>query len=584
MQKDKALDLYMRLLKYVKAYPVAIFGSIIGYIIFAITTPATTWWLGFTVDAISSENYETLRIVSPVLCLLIVLVRGIGGFCGSYSLALLSNNVIHKLRCDLMNHLIHLPASYFDRITSGKLVSKFTYDITQITGAASNAIAVIVREGFTVLVLLAFLIYIDWQLTLTFIVIAPAVTKVVRIASKYFRRYSTQMQESMGEVTQITQESIKGYRVVRSFNAEKFVSSKLMRASASNRKQNIKMAITRSASTPVVQLLIALALSLLVWLAMSPEFFSDKSPGDFVAFLGAAGLLAKPIRQLTQINSVIQRGLSASRSVFNLLDEKVQRDAGTHDVSRVNGRIEFEQVSFSYDESGNAINDVSFIVKPGQTIALVGRSGSGKSTIVSLIPRFYERDSGRISIDNIDVDDYKLISLRNQISLVTQQIILFDGTIAENIAYGDPRISRDKIEEAAERAHARGFIDALPLGLDTPVGDDGGLLSGGERQRIAIARALVKNSPILILDEATSALDSESEKEIQKALANLMIGRTTIIIAHRLSTIEKADVILVLDKGRIVESGSHSELLDKREVYYNLHSGDFKPDYSDTYQ
>ena len=303
-----------------------------------------------------------------------------------------------------------------------------------------------------------------------------------------------------------------------------------------------------------------------------------------MAFLGAAGLLAKPIRQLTQINSVIQRGLSASRSVFNLLDEKVQRDAGTHDVSRVNGRIEFEQVSFSYNETGNAINDVSFIVKPGQTIALVGRSGSGKSTIVSLIPRFYERDSGRISIDNIDVDDYKLISLRNQISLVTQQIVLFDGTIAENIAYGDPRISRDKIEEAAERAHARGFIDAIPLGLDTPVGDDGGLLSGGERQRIAIARALDKNSPILILDEATSALDSESEKEIQKALANLMIGRTTIIIAHRLSTIEKADVILVLDKGRIVESGSHSELLDKREVYYNLHSGDFKPDYSDTYQ
>ena len=301
----RALQLYKRLFSYIKIYPTAIFGSILGYLIFAITTPATTWWLGFTVDAINSENYEELRIISPLLCILIVIIRGVGGFMGSYSLAVIANNVIHKLRCVLIEHLIILPVNYFDRNTSGKLVSKFTYDVIQITGAASNAIAVIVREGFTVLGLLIYLFIIDWQLSITFLFIAPFVAKIVSVASKRFRRYSKQMQDSMADVTQITNESIKGHRVVRSFNAQNYVSDNLSQASERNRIQNMKMAITRSASTPLVQLIVAMALALLVWLAMSPEFFSGKSPGEFVAFLGAAGLLAKPIRQLTQINAVI---------------------------------------------------------------------------------------------------------------------------------------------------------------------------------------------------------------------------------------------------------------------------------------
>ena len=575
-QKEKMLYLYARLLGYIKLFPIAIFGSVFGYIVFAATTPATTWWLGFTVDAINSENYETLRIISPLLCLSIVVVRGIGGFYGSYSLALLSNGVIHKLRVELMNHLMHLPARYFDQITSGKLVSKFTYDVSQIAGAASNAIAVIVREGFTVIGLLAFLIYTDWQLTLTFLLIAPAVAKVVSVASKYFRRYSTQMQESMGELTQITNESIKGHKIIRSFNAEMFVNSKLIQASEKNKVQNIKMAITRSASTPVVQFLVAIALAFLVWLAMSPEFFSNKSPGDFVAFLGAAGLLAKPIRQLTQINSVIQRGLSASRSVFSILDENVQINSGKNEVDRVRGKIEFRRVNFVYHGSESAISDISFTVNAGQTVALVGRSGSGKSTIVNLIPRFYECNSGQILIDDIVTEDYTLESLRNQISLVTQQIFLFNGSILENIAYSDSTASRKKVLEAAKRAFAVDFIEHLPEGLDTQVGDDGVLLSGGERQRIAIARALLKDSPILVLDEATSALDTESEQNIQEALNNLMIGRTTFIITHRLSTIEKADIILVLDKGRIVESGTHNQLLAESQIYSQLQSGYFE--------
>ena len=581
-KRREATYLYLRLLAYIKGFPLAIFGSLIGYIVFAATTPATTWWLGFTVDAINSENFEEFRVLSPLLCLTIVIVRGIGGFCGSYSLALLANGVIHRLRVELMGHLMLLPASYFDKVTSGKLVSKFTYDIAQVTGAVSNAIAVIVREGFTVIGLLAFLIYTDWKLTLTFLLIAPVVAKVVSVASKYFRRYSMQMQESMGELTQITNESIKGHQVIKSFNAEKYVGRKLTRASEKNKIQNIKMAITRSASTPLVQFFVALALSFLVWLAMSPEFFINKSPGDFVAFLGAAGLLAKPIRQLTQINSVIQRGLSASKSVFSILDESIQADLGEKEAKGVKGKIEFRQVSFFYGRGDNAISNISFTVKAGQTVALVGKSGSGKSTIVNLIPRFYECSSGKVLIDDVDIKNFRLNSLRNQISLVTQQVMLFEGTIAENIAYFSETTNFSKITEAAKRAYAMDFIDKLPMGLETQVGDDGVLLSGGERQRIAIARALHKNSTILILDEATSALDSDSEKNIQKALNNLMAGRTTFIITHRLSTVEKADMILVLEDGKISDSGTHDQLLANNSIYNQLLSGYSEPKESES--
>ena len=576
--KYQSLSLYKRLFSYIQAYPLAIAGSILGFMIFAATTPATTWWLGFTVDAINSEDYQELRILSPLLCILIVVVRGSGGFIGSYSLAFIANNVIHKLRYALIKHLMNLPTSYFDRSTSGKLVSKFTYDITQITGAASNAIAVIVREGFTVFGLLIYLLLIDWQLTLTFLFIAPPVAMVVSVASKKFRRYSSQMQDSMAEVTQITNESVKGHKVIRSFNAQSFVSENFFQASEKNRIQNMKMAITRSASTPLVQLIVTLAIALLVWLAMSPEFFSNKSPGDFVAFLAAAGLLAKPIRQLTQINAVIQRGLSASYSIFTLLDEEAEKNEGTYKVKRAKGEVEYREVDFSYNENrnGNALNNISFIAHPGQTIALIGKSGSGKSSIINLLPRFYEHNSGQILLDKIDLKNYTLKNLREQISIVTQQVVLFNGTIAENIAYGFKNLSAKKIETAANDAYAMEFIKQLPLGLHTQVGDDAMLLSGGQRQRLAIARALLKDSPILILDEATSALDTESEQYIQKALRNLIKDRTTFIVAHRLSTIENADLILVLDNGRIVESGKHKDLIDRRENYYRLHKRQFE--------
>jgi subfamily B ATP-binding cassette protein MsbA len=423
--------------------------------------------------------------------------------------------------------------------------------------------------------LLAYLMYMDWKLSLTFLIIAPVVGKVVSVASKKFRRYSTQIQDSMGDVTQITTESIKGHRVIRTFNSEDHVSNRLSAASEKNRVQNMKMVLTRSASTPLVQLIVSTAIAALVWFAMSPEFFANNTSGDFVAFLSAAGLLAKPIRQLTQINAVIQRGLSAAASIFELLDEEMEKDSGTKVLDRAEGRIEFTNVSFAYKDGAQTLADINFVAQPGQTIALVGKSGSGKSSLVSLITRFYDFQQGEITLDGVPLKDLKLHSLRENISLVSQQVVLFNGTVEENIAYGEDVIDHEKTSKAASDAHAMEFIEQLEQGMDTLVGDDAVLLSGGQRQRIAIARALFRDAPILIFDEATSALDSESEMRIKEALDTLRKGRTTFVIAHRLSTIENADLILVIEQGKIIESGTHEELLAKKANYSRLHAKQF---------
>lgn len=575
ISKEESWRLYRRFFGYMAPHRVTFASAMLGYIIFAVTAFGATWWLGWTVDSITSGNYTDMRLLSPLAFIGLAAVRGVGGFMGSYFLSSISNHIVHKLRCELIDHLIKLPVNYFDRTTSGHLVSKLTYDVMQITGAASNAVAVAVREGFTVIGLLGFLMYMDWKLSLTFLIIAPMVGKIVAIAAKKFRRYSTQIQDSMGDVTQITNETIKGHRIIRTFNAESFVSEKLSAASERNRQQNMKMVLTRSASTPLIQLIVSTAIAALVWLAMSPDFFANNTPGDFVAFLSAAGLLAKPIRQLTQINSVIQKGLSAATSIFELLDEDAEHDNGSVSVERVKGRIQFRNVNFSYKENAPALIDVSFIAEPGQTIALVGKSGSGKSSLVGLISRFYDNQEGEISLDGVPLKDFKLKNLRENISLVTQQVVLFSGTVEGNIAYGDEVIDHQKVLKAANDAHAMEFIELLSEGMDTQVGDDAVLLSGGQRQRLAIARALLKDAPILIFDEATSALDSESELHIQEALDTLRKGRTTFVIAHRLSTIEKADLILVMEKGKIVESGTHKELLAKQANYSRLHAKQF---------
>ncbi len=573
--KPTGWDLYKRLLHYTRTHQLAIWLAILGSIIFSVTTTAGAWWLQFTVDAISSENFEELRIIAPLLCIAIALVRGIGSFLSGYSLAHIANHVIHRMRCQLIDRLVSLPATYFDSNKSGRLVSRFTYDVIQVTEATSNAFAVLVREGFTVIGLLAYMMYIDWMLSLVFLVLSPLVGLVVSAASKRFRRYSTQMQDSIGEVTQISNETIKGSRVVKIFNAEHYVSKQMHEASEANRRQNMKMAITGGISTPLVQLIVSASLALLVWLAMSPEFFAEKTSGQFVGFLTAAGLLARPIRQLTQVNGIIQRGLAASKSIFRVLDEEPEPNTGTHTAERVQGRIEFNKVSFAYNDEIVALKDISFVAEPGQSIALVGRSGSGKSSLVSLLPRFYDYGSGSITLDGVELKDYDLHNLRHHISLVSQQVVLFNGTIAENIAYGEEGADPERIKQAAINAHAMEFIDQLENGLDTQVGDDASLLSGGQRQRLAIARALLKDAPILIFDEATSALDSESEQHIQEALETLVQGRTTFLIAHRLSTIENADQILVMHDGNIIEAGTHSELLAKKGHYSRLHAIQF---------
>ena len=581
-------QIYKRLLRYVRPYLAVFIVSVVGYIIFASTSVLAARWLGWTVDAIENNDSEW-RLYSPLLCVLIALIRGLGGFLGNYSIAYIANHLIHNFRSEIIRRVLVLPVNFFDRSEAGRLISKITYDVTQVTGAVTNAVTVILREGLTVVGLLGALILIDWQLSLMFLIIAPIVAKTVAIAAKKFRKYSTQMQNSMGDVTQITTESIRGHLVVRTFNAIKHVVKNFEMASERNRSENMKMAATEAISTPLIQLLVSIAIACLVWFSMAPSYIESRSSGEFVAFLAMASLLAKPIRQLSQINSVIQRGLAAAASIFNLLDEPAEPDQGTEKIDDQIDSIRFLGVSFKYQEQSRELNGkeaiktpfavagINFEVRAGEKIAFVGKSGSGKSTLLSLIPRFYEKSAGEIFINDKPISKFSLTSLRSQIAFVSQDVVLFNGSILENICYGKgDSIDRDRAYQAAKSAHAIEFIEKLPDQFEHKIGDHASLLSGGQRQRLAIARALYKDAQILILDEATSALDSESETYIQEALSTLMAGRTTFIIAHRLSTIESSDKIMVMEGGEIIESGTHQELINNAGHYAYLNEIQFR--------
>ncbi|MDO6564782.1 lipid A export permease/ATP-binding protein MsbA [Amphritea sp. 1_MG-2023] len=583
MKKDNSVQVYLRLLQYVKKYWSAFLLSVLGFAIYAGSQTASAKWLEAFVDTVGSGEFDN-RGWLALAVLGIFFVRGLGTFLGNYGLSYVARFVVHDLRTDLFKHLLLLPSSYFHKHSSGELLAKLTYNVEQVTGAATNALKVAIREGFTVLGLFGYMLYLNWKLTLLFLVVGPVVGAVVAIAARRMRGISRHVQKSVGNITAAASEAIKGYQVVRIFGATELEVDRFTKVSQQNRRQVMKMVVTQSVTTPVVQMMVAGVIALMTYLAMQPELINEMSTGQFIAFISAAALMAKPVRSLTEIGSMIQQGLAASESVFEVVDTAPERDTGTHDPEQVNGALAFNKLGFKYEADGKQILDnITVAIRPGETVALVGKSGSGKSTLAGLLPRFYDATEGEILLDGCNIQDYTLTNLRRQIALVNQQVVLFNGTIAENIAYGGmANCSREMIEAAAEAAHVTEFVQHLPDGLETMVGENGVLLSGGQRQRIAIARAILKDAPILILDEATSALDTESERHIQDALEHVMQGRTTLVIAHRLSTIENADRILVMESGRIVEQGSHTQLLQHNGIYANLQRLQFSEVADDT--
>jgi ATP-binding cassette, subfamily B, bacterial MsbA len=610
MKPDSSIEVYLRLLKELRRYWVIFIGSILGMWLFSAMEIAFVDLLGYLVNvltvlttgqspdgpsvsiaAVDSGLTSTLagyfidsddvlaqsRIVIPVMILVVALLRGVGFVVGQYGMGYISQHVVDNLRNQVFEKYTRMPSAYFDRNMSGHLVTQLTFHVQQVMGAVTSALKVILREGFLVIGLLSYLIYLNWQLAATFFCVIPFIAIIIRYVSKRFRKLSNRIQDAMGDVTQVANEAVSGYRETRLFGGEDYEIGRMHAASRQNCKQSLKLTLTESLSSPVVQFLVACALAALIWLALVPDLLGSMTTGGFTKFLVTAGLLAKPIRQLTQVNSVIQRGIAAASVLFETLDSIEEVDEGTYTTNRVEGRVIFDKVSFRYGRAADdAVREVSFTVEPGKSIALVGSSGSGKSTLVSLIPRFYNYSAGRILLDDREITEYSLRNLRSHISLVSQQVTLFNDTVYNNIAYGElASRSREEVLAAAADANALEFIEDLPDGFDTIIGDDGVMLSGGQRQRIAIARALLKNAPILILDEATSALDTESERYIQQALEKAMAGRTTFVIAHRLSTVENADCILVLENGSVVESGRHQALLDARGRYAFLYNNEF---------
>lgn len=574
-QSSKGMKIYLRLLTHVRPYWVAFLLGIVGFIIYAGTQTAFAALMEYLVDAISETNEEAY-IYGPLALLGIAFSRGLGMFTGNYFIAYVARNVVHQLRIVMFNRLLVLPIQYFHDNSSGHILSKLSYNVEQVTSAATESLKIAIREGATVLGLLVYLLILNWKLTLVFAAVSPLIAIVVLIASKRFRRLGHRIQDSMGEVTHVASENIQGFQVVRVFGGSEIEKQRFLDVSKNNLRQSLKMVVTESLNTPIVQFIVSSALALLIFLALHPLLSTGMSAGEFIAFITAAGLIAKPLRSLTEVNSAIQRGIAAAQSIFELIDQPAEPDSGESRDQAVQGELEFRQLCFSYTPDKRVLDALSFNVKAGQTVAIVGRSGSGKSTLANLLPRFYEPSSGEILLDGEPLSSYELTSLRQQIALVTQNVVLFAGTIRENIAYGSMADCSDEmVEAAATAAHVMEFASRLPDGLDTEVGEKGTKLSGGQRQRIAIARAILKNAPLLILDEATSALDTESERHIQAALENVMRGRTTLVIAHRLSTIESADNIVVLDHGAIVEQGSHQQLLQKNGAYAALYNMQF---------
>ena len=575
---NDGLKTYLRLLRYASHYWLMFTFGAIAMLIFAITDTGFAFLIKTLTDSFAgtenSNNIDQIKDYLPLVVIFIFLIRGLSGFFSTYNIAWIGRQVIKSLRAEIYNKFLYLPTIFLDRKSNAELLSRVTFNIEQVAESASNIITILIRDTLTIIVLSIYMIYLSPTLATVIFMAAPIIALLVWALSKLFRRYSERIQDSMGDVTHAIKETLQNHRIIKIFNGQSYENKKFSVINESNRKHNTKLLSTKAIGDALTIFIASLGVAGVVFVATTDEVKNNMSVGDFSGFITAMVLLMTPLKRLTNVNAMIQKGIAAASSIFILIDENNEQDTGLQEAGILKGSIDFKDIVFSYDqEYGPTLNNINLNIQSGETVAIVGKSGSGKTTLVNLLPRFYDISKGTITIDDTNIENYSLASLRKNISVVTQEVTLFNDSIINNISYGDH--TSEDIDKAVSAAHLEEFIAKLPNGLETIVGDQGILLSGGQRQRIAIARALLKNTPILILDEATSSLDTESEKYIQKALENLMKNRTTLVIAHRLSTIEKADRICVLSEGQIVETGTHNELIENNSEYALLHKLQF---------
>ncbi|MCU4614531.1 lipid A export permease/ATP-binding protein MsbA [Acinetobacter lwoffii] len=566
---------YLRLLSYLKPFWGIALLVLVGFSINAATEVSVAKLLEYIIEAIQNKD-QSFTSLFPFLVVILMFFRGLGLFMGGYFTAVISRNLVFNIRQEVFAKLLRLPSQYYLDNTSGHITAKIMYNVEQLTAASTEALRTLLQQGLITLALLGYLLYTNWRLTMCILIFAPVIGFIISKAARRMRKLSQQVQDTMGDVNHVVQETVNANLIVKGFGGQSSEQERFKQNSLENLRRGLKMVAVQQLNSPVVQLIMSISLSIVMFIALRPQILGDTSAGEFVAYITAAGMLARPIKALTDINEKIQRGMAAAHSVFELLDMPEEKNTGTLTDS-LKGDIEFKDVNLIYDDGHHAIHDFNLKVKAGETVALVGRSGAGKSSLMNLLVRYQDATSGQILLDQKPIEDFEITALRTQIAMVNQQVVLFNRTVRENIAYGQLEGASDEdIIAAAKAAYAHDFIMALPQGYNTQLGAQGLNLSGGQRQRIAIARAILKNASILILDEATSALDNESEYFIQRAFDKAMQDRTTIVIAHRLSTIENADRIVVMDQGRIVEQGSHAELIALHGAYYQLHQRNFE--------